>query len=489
MTDEEKQALDELKQGVATLTQGVTDLKAGLVDPAVVEKMAADVTELQTQVKGGVDADGNKIVRQGFVPDDEDDPIKRQQTPLATGKIPLAGAERLLALQSLSPKDVERFTKIPAGEVEQFQATCDNVTILDAICQSGDFRHMPKDVRETAYFKDEFVPWTQAMDSTTAGEGDEFVPTLLSASLIDRISLELRVAALFSAIDMPSQPFEVPGRAVSRSRLGTKAEETADTGQAKFLAVTPGSRKVTMTAVKLGGRALVSKEAEEDAIIAMLPFIQEELVDFMAADLEDAIVNGDDSSPHLDSDVTDFTDPKDPRTAFNGIRHATQAAAKTDLSNAVPTVANSIRANRKKMGKYGIRPGDLAHLLSLSAYMSLLGDANVYTVDKYGPGATILAGELGRADGTPLIVSEYVRQDLNASGVFDGVTTTRTIVQTVNRRGFVIGSRRGLTVQVFRELYAESDQDVVQVSWRKAFTPWYPVATEFFTAQAFNATT
>jgi hypothetical protein len=45
---------------------------------------------------------------------------------------------------------------------------------------------------------------------------------------------------------------------------------------------------VTLTAVKFAGEALVSKEMEEDAIIAVLPFIQQ-LVDYMAADLEDAV--------------------------------------------------------------------------------------------------------------------------------------------------------------------------------------------------------
>lgn len=479
MDEMEKAALEELKQSVATLATGVEDLKAGLVDEESVGRIAGEVLEKQI-------AANPALVRQGYKPGDEDPGLERS-TPV--GVLAQGGPTRMHAIQSMPAAKVALAIRKPVEDVKAFHGAADNVVLLQALCEAGGIKGLPRDVRETAYYRDEFAPIAQAMDSTTAGEGDEFVPTELSSTLIDRISLELKVAALFSNIDMPTQPFEVPGRAVSRTRLGTKAEETADTGQAKFLAVTPGSRKVTLTAVKLGGRALVSKEAEEDAIIAMLPFIQQELVDYLAADLEDAIINGDDTNPHQDADVTDFTDPKDPRTAFQGLRGMTQAAAKTDLSNAAPTVANSLRANRTKMGKYGISPGDLAHLLSLSGYMQLLGDTNVYTIDKYGPGATILAGELGRADGAPLIVSEFVRQDLNATGVQDGVTTDRTIVQSVNRRGFVVGSRRGLTVQVLRELYAESDQDVVQVSWRKAFQAWYPVATEFLTAQTYNVNT
>lgn len=481
MEDHEKQALDELKQAVAELGQGVKDMREGLVDEETVTRIATEVAERQIQANPA-------LVRQGYTPGEEYDD-ENGGTPVVHQKVPAQGIDRLIALQSMTPHELDRHARrarVDKGDVLEFQAACDNVAFMKVLCEVGTFQHLPRDVRETRYFEEEFKPWVQAMDSTTATEGDEFVPTLLSGSLIDRINLALRVPALFPDIPMPSQPWEVPGRAVARQRGGTKAEETADTGQAKFLAVTPATRKVTMSATKLGMRALFSKDLEEDSLIAILPFVQSELVDFMAADLEDAIINGDSTNPHQDSDVTDFTDPQDPRTAWNGLRNITQAAAKTDAANAAATVANSLRVNRKVMGKYGINPADLAHLIGMKTYINLLGDTNVYTVDKYGAGATILSGELGRADGTPLIVSEYVRQDLNATGVYDGVTTNRSIVQTVNRRGYALGSRRGLTVQIFRELYAESDQDAVQVSWRKAFTPWYPIATELATAQTYN---
>jgi len=493
MDEQEKQAVEELKGAVATLTQSVADLKDGLIDQETVEKVALEVVEKQAAANPG-------LVKQGFKPDDNGDAngtggLTTQDGDVrSTNKIPLEGAERLQAIQSLRPKEVVRWTKntkaplADAEEIEEFQRVADGMAILSAICQSGRFKESgwPEDPRETRYFEDEFKPWVQAMDSVTAGEGDEWVPTLMSGSMIERITLQLRVAALFPTINMPSNPFEVPGRAISRSRLGTKVEETGDTGQGKFQLVTPGTRKVTMTAVKLGGRALVSKEFEEDAMVAVLPFIQDELTEFMAADLEDAIINGDSSNPHIDSDVTDFTDPSDPRTAWDGLRNLAAAAAKTDIANADPTVLNSLRANRTKMGKYGIALGDLVHITSIIGYMKLLSDTNVYTVDKYGAGATILSGELGRADGAPILVSEYVRQDLNATGVFDNVTTNRSIILTVNKRGYVIGQRRGLTVQVLRELYAESDQDAVVVSWRKAFTPWYPAASQFLVGLTYN---
>lgn len=455
----ERQALDELKKGVHDLAAGVKELQAGLVDEQAVERIAADVMAGRRKVQQRV----------GYTPSEESD----GRGGVVAQKIPTSGLERLHAIQSYTPHEVERYTRLDAGDVEEFHKVCDNVAILGAMCQSRFFPNLPNDVRDTRYFADELSPWVQAMDTSTAGEGLEFVPELMSGSLLQRINLALLVATLFDQIPMPSNPFKLPAFAIARQRTGTKAEETGDTGQAKFALITPGSRSISLSAVKFGVRALISREAEEDAIVAMLPFIQRELADFIAADVDDATINGDATSPHQDSDVTDFTDPADPRTAWNGLRLAAPAAAKTDAGNAALTAA-MLRTNRSVMSKYGVRSDQLAHLVSMRAYISLLGDANVMTVDKYGPQATILTGELGKVDGAPIVVSEYVRQDLNATGVYDGVTTTRTIAATVNRRAFVRGQRRELTVQVLRELYAESDQDAVVVSTRKAFSPVYP---------------
>ena len=233
------------------------------------------------------------------------------------------------------------------------------------------------------------------------------------------------------------------------------------------------------------GEALFSKESDEDSIIAILPFTQDELVDYLSADIEDTTINGDTSGSHQDSDVSSSTDP---RKNWAGLRKALISGAKTDASNAALTVA-MLRINRKNMGRYGVQPANLAHVLGIAEYVDLLSDSSVITIDKYGAQATILSGELGKVDGAPLIVSEYVRGDVNATGVYDGTTTNRTMALTVHRKGFVFGERRGVEVQVLRELYAEYDQDAVIVTTRKAFTPRFPTATEKIVAQHYNVKT
>ncbi len=49
-----------------------------------------------------------------------------------------------------------------------------------------------------------------ALDSTTAGSGDELVDTQEARALWDDVNLETAVAPLFNTIQMPSNPFQIP---------------------------------------------------------------------------------------------------------------------------------------------------------------------------------------------------------------------------------------------------------------------------------------
>ena len=49
-----------------------------------------------------------------------------------------------------------------------------------------------------------------AMDSTSAGSGDELVDTQEARALWDDVNLETAVAPLFNTIQMPSNPFQIP---------------------------------------------------------------------------------------------------------------------------------------------------------------------------------------------------------------------------------------------------------------------------------------
>jgi HK97 family phage major capsid protein len=321
---------------------------------------------------------------------------------------------------------------------------------------------------------------TAAMDSETAEEGLEWIPTEFSSSLIEKVRLMLKVAALHTRFNMPTNPFKFPAEGADAVAY-KMAQSTSDTAS-KITASTPGTTNIVFDAIKLAARVLASKEVEEDSIIAIIPYIQGKIATALAEAQENATINGDTAGSHMDADITDAADA---RKAWDGYRKLAQSGAKVDLSTF--EIAN-IRGVRKAMGKYGINPNDLAWVASVATYYKMLGIAEVVTVDKYGPSATILTGELAKLDGIPIVVSEFVREDLNDAGVQDGQTETDTVLPLVYRPGFMYGDRRNVTMQVLREVYAEADQDAIIATQRLDFQAMHEVTTEFIVGLGYNIT-
>jgi hypothetical protein len=274
---------------------------------------------------------------------------------------------------------------------------------------------------------------------------------------------------------MPTTPYVLPIE-IGRLTSHKAAEQTADTGQT-LIPVADGNNitgKTTLTAVGHGTRVLVSKDVEEDSIIPLLPFLRSRIIQTLAEGREDCSLNGDTAATHEDSD-THSAAATDRRKMWLGLRaHAHDQSYTADLGEL--TLSNLRLLVRAPMGVYGVNPSDLAIVTGIKGYINLLNLPEVTTVDKYGAQATVLSGELAKVDGIPVIVSEWVREDLNASGVYEA-SATRTVLHIVNRNGFAVGVRRDATVQLLTELYAASDQDALVTRERVIFKDIYPIAS------------
>lgn len=331
-----------------------------------------------------------------------------------------------------------------------------------------------KDPRTLKMWNDRFNSSSalrKAMDAATSGEGSEWVPTLLSSDIIEAMRLDAKVAALFPDYPMPSNPWTKPYfGGVDSDDFYLASESTTDSPTASP-ASTPDTSSQTFTAKKLKARILFSDELIEDSIVAVLPVLKADLSKAGARVVEDIIINGDTTATHQDSDVTDS---KDRRKAWSGLRKLCPAGTqKADLSTF--STAN-VLALIVGMGKYGINPGDLAFITGAKSFNKFRANSDVLTVDKYGANALILNGELAKFFGSPILVSEKIRENLNNSGVYDGSTTDKTQFLIVNRTGFALGTRGG--VKLTFKTDAEVDQNQLIMSFRKAFSPlWTPSTT------------
>lgn len=320
----------------------------------------------------------------------------------------------------------------------------------------------PRSLKMWDRFQSSSSALKKAMDTATAGEGSEWVPTVLSTNLIERYRLLARVPALFDEFAMPANPWTLPTSLADMTFYYMPESTSDEPTKTPTTKLTTGD--LTMTAKKFRARSIWSEELTEESIIAVLPRVKENIAKSAARAVEDAIINADTAATHQDSDVTDS---KDHRKVWSGLRAiAIDNSYSADLST---FDKDTTLARITALGKYGINVKDLAWIVSTVTYSKMRGMAELRTVDKYGPKATILTGEVGKLYGIPVIVSEKVRTDMNASGVYDGSTTDYSGIILVNHRMFALGNRGDWRLTV--DFDNDVDQYVLNVRFKKAFIP------------------
>jgi hypothetical protein len=306
----------------------------------------------------------------------------------------------------------------------------------------------------------------------------EWIPTGLSSELTRMIRLELKVAALFGRFNMPTNPYKLPS-----ITAGFAPKLVAEAGTPTASDITASG--ITFDAIKLMVHGVHNYETEEDSIIPILPVIREELVYALADALEEAIINGDDSGTHQDTD-TEAGSAELVAKAFKGLRksalNASLANCKVDASTTFDDA--DLRAGRKAMGKHGVNPNELAYIASIAGFFRMLSFANIMTYDKIGDKATLLNGQLAAFDGSPVIVSEKARDDVDNTGV-NGASgndfTTLLIVKTGNK--WLIGDRRDVLVEADKNIVTQ--QDTLVASQRLDFHTPYAV-TEKLVCAVYN---
>jgi len=326
----------------------------------------------------------------------------------------------------------------------------------------------------------------KALNTQTDGEGQDFVPTGFSAQLIDDIRIELKVAGLFPSITLPGKEgsTEYPLRG-ARQRAYIIGEPTSDSAS-KIAAGTVPTDKVSFSPKTHGLRMLFSYIMDEDSAVAVFPLVREELVQAIVDAYEDAIMNGDITATHMDSDVTAANDV---RKSFYGLRyHAYDSGSGYGLIDISTLSTAALRNQKKKMGRFGVNPSQGAWITGYSGFIQMLGLTEVITMDKFGSKATVLNGQLASFDGSPVVVSEFMRQNLNASGVYDGTTMTKTGIIYANRKAFYGAEKSGgLMVETDRDI--ETQQNITVASRRVDFKQVNtPGSTEETVSMGYNLT-
>ena len=123
---------------------------------------------------------------------------------------------------------------------------------------------------------------------------------------------------------------------------------------------------------------------------------------------------------------------------------------------------------RAKLGKYGVRPSECAFVMDINTYIRSQSIENFRTIEKLGPNATLLTGQLGDIEGIPIIVSEQMLlADIDGKVTSGGNGTDTGRVLVVNRNMYRLGFKRELMIESERDI--QKRQTVLVASMRVAF--------------------
>jgi hypothetical protein len=304
-----------------------------------------------------------------------------------------------------------------------------------------------KNILDSYYGKNILSPKLKAFGSTVATGGDEWVPTMISSSYIEEYILERVLETRFKQVNMLSNPYDIP--AISS---GTKARKATE-GVA-MTATNPLTTKLSVSSVKLAEYYELPEELNEDSAPDALSMGRDECIKAQKSAVEAALISGDDDGTHIDSDLqalgADIAEK-----IWKGLRRQSivnSANGSTyDMGNAIVD-DTKLGVLISRMGKFSVNPREVMWIVGPAVWAQMRKLSSVFTEQNFGPQAVVHTGTLGLYFGSEIVVSEFMRENLNATGVYDGVTTNRAAMLCVNKTRWFLGQRRPIQVKLMMDL-------------------------------------
>lgn len=349
--------------------------------------------------------------------------------------------------------------------------------------------------------KAELDMYAKAMDSAESGFGQQLIGAQYAADLWEAARPLSRVFSLVDTFEMTAPTAYLPVE-VDIPEMLFVGESTSSTAFTSPYATSPtGSQRVQVDAKKFVIHQVWSGELEEDSIIPFLPFLRRQAALAIAHYSDSLILNGDTVNAATGNINLDDADPADTKhyLAFDGLRKiglVNNTANSLSLGGAV-TYAQ-LRAQLGRMidtarfvdWGHPIRPEDVVYITDPKTAEAIAQLDEVLTVDKYGPQATVLTGELMRVGRNPLL-SSMAMSLTEADGKVSTTAANNTKGQVVcaNMRGLKAGWRRRVKVETERLI--GSDQSRIVYSLRMGlgrFTPTGAVSGIEFADVLYNIT-
>lgn len=433
----------------------------------MVEQIAAQVAAL----KGGVDeAQVRAIVQESMAP------VYAEMQALGQRRAPIAGT------------DGGRTAKLAGTRYAQIVDpnsgrawTADDVEFLHDILENGQRAGLCRGPSEKLRNLHADIH-TRAMDTAESGYGAELVGVEYIRQLWDSGRAASMVFSQLPTFEMTAPSAYLPVAAAPPEMLFV-AESTASNAS-DYTTSKTGSNRTLVTAKKFVIHQMWSGEMEEDSIIPFVPFLREQAAWSVGYYSDSLVINGDTTNEDTGNINLDDANPADTKhyLAFDGLRHACLVDNTNNLTNQAAAVDyNALLGMRTKMldrtyfTDWGapVNPQDLIYIAGPETAEAITQLDETLTVDKYGPAATVITGEVTKIGRHPLIRSIAVPlTEADGKVSTTGGNNTKGQVVAFNKRGYVIGWRRMLKVEL--ERIPATDQSRIVYSLRLGLGRYSP---------------
>ena len=310
------------------------------------------------------------------------------------------------------------------------------------------------------------------MGAESGKGGDYIVPPTLNR-VRDNIHVESTVAGLFQVMSLDNGGMDIP--TVDSGIVPFRRGVAAGKAPGNIPVTTLQTGKDQVRPEDLGIAVAFHERASERSLINYYDLIAMKGGRAMGYGLADAIINANGDTAAIDAYAPSGAH-WDPRSIFgyaesegypvaldrrNGIFEGLRNRAKrvdatggthwVDVSGGF-TLGSLQNAQGALEGPLGA-DGSLVMTISREGYFKHIAQwEQLQTVEKYGDRATVHNREVGTVAGTRIITEDFVTADLNASGVYDGTTKTKTSAQLFNRDEWTLYVENGVRIQTKVEI-------------------------------------
>ena len=321
---------------------------------------------------------------------------------------------------------------------------------------------------------------SRAMDTAESGYGSQLIGAGYIGELWAGARARSRLFGLLPTFEMTHPTEYLPVEAALPELYYVAENTAADASQ--YTTTKTGSNRVTVSAKKFVIHQMWSGEMEEDSIVPFVPFLRGQQVRSLAHYSDSLALNGDTTNASTLNINSYDADPADTKhyLAFDGIRHAALVDNTGNASSAAGSLSytkllalRGLMVDTTYLHDWGHPddPGDLIYAVDPAGADDCCDLDEVITVDKYGPQAVVLTGEVANIGRHPLIGSIAIAKT-NNDGMVKASGNDYSQVVCFNRRAFIVGIRRSLKIETERE--AKTDQTRIVLSTRMGFGRFSP---------------